>query len=386
MKTKKLLYILALIIFTQANLNAQWLNIYTYNNAALYAIDCINEDTIFVAGYNSTILRTFDKGQTWQTIDPGFEMQSRDINFPEEQTGYITGPSRRIAKTTDCGENWELIVTDTNFTLREVLFLNPDTGWIIGFHMSELTGIVLKTTNGGIDWNYFYTDYELYDIEMTSYLSGFIGIKNHSWVDDDYGFLKTEDEGDTWNLSNPGMDFITNISFIDANVGYCLGLQGPDGGILKTIDGGETWSFIIDGIGGNSINRLQFINEQTGFYAGWEVMFDDGIISRTDDGGDTWTDQIEGRFWDIAMINADTGYALTWDGKIYKTINGGIPVGISEPKIKPSNFITISPNPLTERSVVKIDPVIINKNGKLTFSLYDQSGRKLKNIVTNQCQ
>ena len=49
-------------------------------------------------------------------------------------------------------------------------------------------------------------------------------------------------------------------------------------------------------------------------------------------------------------------------------------------KIKPSNFITISPNPLTEKSVVKIDPVMINRYGKLTFLLYDQFGKKLKTI------
>ena len=62
-------------------------------------------------------------------------------------------------------------------------------------------------------------------------------------------------------------------------------------------------------------------------------MFDGGKISKTNDGGNTWTDQFEGRFWDMDMINIDTGYALTWDGKIYKTINGGIPVGVTESNI-----------------------------------------------------
>ncbi len=384
MEPKKLLYILALITLTQANLNAQWTNIYTNNNIGLVAIDCINEDTVYAAAYNTYILRTFNKGQTWQTIDPGFEIYAKDINFPDARTGYIVGASGRIAKTTDYGDNWELLIADTNYRHEKVEFVNPDTGWIIANDMISgyWGGSILRTFDGGESWDYHYIDdYELHDIEMINNLKGFIGI--NSWSSsDDYGFLKTEDGGDTWNLSNPGMEFVTSISFINANIGYCLGMLGPEGGNFKTVDGGEIWAFTQGGVGGNSVNRLQFINEQTGFYAGWEAMFNDGEIFRTDDGGNTWSEQITGTFRDIDMINIDTGYAVTDYSRIYKTINGGLPVGITEPSFGPSNFITISPNPLTEKLVVKIDPVMINRYGKLTFLLYDQFGRKLK-IIKN---
>lgn len=383
MKQIKLLYILSLITLIQANINAQWNLIYTTSNTDLVAIDCINKDTVFAAGYNSTVLRTFDKGQTWETIDLGFEIYAKDINFPDEQTGYIVGASGRIAKTTDCGNNWELMIADTNYLLEKAEFIYPDTGWIIANDMiiGYNGGLILRTFNGGGIWDhYFIDDYDLFDIEMLNNLKGFIGLNNDGVFVDDYGFLKTEDGGNSWILSNPGMNFVTNISFINEEIGYSLGMFGPEGGSFKTTDGGETWVFTQGGVGGYTINNLQFLNEQTGFYAGWEVMFDDGKISRTDDCGNTWTDQITGNFWDIDMLNIDTGYAVIVDGKIYKTINGGIPVGITEQNITQSNCIVIFPNPLIEKSILKINPDILVKHSQLNFILYDQKGRKVKQI------
>jgi len=381
MKEIKLFTSLALLIFVQTALYAQWNKIYNSSNGELTAIECMNEDTVFVAGYISTIFRTFDKGETWQIIDPGFEIVAKDMNFPDKQTGYIVGPQGRIAKTTDCGENWELIVTDTNYRLGKAEFIHPDTGWIIGTNMGLIDGIILKTINGGINWEYFYPDdnIELFDIKMVNSLKGFVGIE--TWFSDNYGFLKTVDGGDTWVLSNPGMDMVTNISFVDEEVGYCLGLLGGIvGGTFKTIDGGETWSFMEGGVGGYSFNRLQFLNEQTGFYAGWEVMFDDGKISRTDDGANTWTDQITGSFLGIDMLNADTGYAITVDGGIYKTINGGTPVGISEPNKSQANKLIVFPNPVTNSFELKINPNLLLDHRQLSFILYDQKGIKVKQI------
>jgi len=375
MKPIKSLYILALITLTQANLNAQWVNIYNYNNTALYAIECINEDTVFVAGNNSTILRTFDKGQTWQTIDPGFEIHAKDINFPDAQIGYIVGASGRIAKTSDYGNNWELMITDTIYRLEKAEFIHPDTGWIIGTNMGLIDGIILKTVNGGLTWEYYYPDedIQLFDIEMLDDLKGFIGVLNWNGLNDDFGFLKTEDGGNTWTLSNLGMTRVTNISFVNCETGYCLGMLGPEGGLLKTIDGGETWTFIVNGIGGNTINCLQFINEQTGFYAGWEAAFDEGKISKTEDEGVTWQDQVSGRFWDMDMINVDTGYALTWDGKIYKTTNGGW-VGIMG-NTKKTNYFDIFPNPFNTKLFLKFHGQTNDINKTLIIELFNTIGQ-----------
>ena len=305
MKIFKILYILVFINLIQANLNAQWINIFQDNNATFHAIDCLSDDTVFVAGTQSTVLRTYDKGQTWQAINPIFEIDAVDINFPDELTGYIVGYNGKIAKTTNCGNNWELMVTDTSYTLIEALFINADSGWIIGSHLYETKGIVLKTINGGKDWNYYYSEDELFNIEMINNFTGLIGIYG-----DSYGFLKTEDGGDTWNLSNPEFQWINTVSFINENIGYCTASQG---GLHRTTNGGTTWEFITNdyGIGFYSRSQLLFLTEETGYYLGWEKLFNGGKIMRSDDSGNTWQDQIGGKFWDMDMINIDTGYAIT---------------------------------------------------------------------------
>ncbi|MCK4678988.1 MAG: T9SS type A sorting domain-containing protein, partial [Bacteroidales bacterium] len=150
----------------------------------------------------------------------------------------------------------------------------------------------------------------------------------------------------------------------------------------KSTNGGITWEFITDDyeIGVYTRSQLLFLTEEIGFYAGWEVMFDDGKISRTDNGGNTWTKQITGDFFDIDMLNIDTGYAVTDYSRIYKTINGGIPVGITESNISQSKNVTIFPNPLTDRSELKINPDLLVDHCQLSFILYDPKGRKVKQI------
>lgn len=296
MKTK---IIFALAIMAQLSLSAQWVDIYYDSTVGLRALDCINEDTVYVAGYNSEFLRTYDKGLTWQSIEPSFEIYTLDINFPDPQTGFMVGVTGKIGKTSDYGDTWILMIPDSNYKLEKVEFIQPDTGWIIGNDMipGYAGSLILRTFNGGESWDrYYLDDYELCDIEMINASIGFIGLSTLG-VMGDYGFLKTEDGGDTWVFTNPGMNHITNISFINDDIGYVLGTLGIYGGLLKTIDGGENWSLIVEDIGGYTYNNLQFLDEQIGYYAGSEAMFNQGMILRTDNGGYLWEEQIVDYFF-----------------------------------------------------------------------------------------
>ena len=382
---KTILGILALMIFTQINIFAQWTNIYTNNNDALVAVKCINEDTVYVADYNSKVLRTFDKGQTWQEIDPGLSINNMDMDFPDAYTGYIVGMYGKIAKTSDCGDNWDLIVTDTNYTLKEVVFTNSDTGWIIANTMipGYDKGLILRTYNGGESWDYFYFDgYELLDLEMINNSKGMIGIHRTGFFDD-YGFLKTEDGGDTWNLSNSELSFINTVSFINENIGYCTSFTS---GLNKTIDGGSTWENIPYGyeIGKLSSSKLLFLTGQTGFYAGWDALADYGEIYRTDNSGNTWSEQISDRFRDIDMLNTDLGYAVTETGKIYKTINGGIPVGVAESNNNQKSDIAVFPNPAKDFITLRLKNTKYDND--MEYKCFDAFGTEVYSGKINQAE
>ena len=130
--------------------------------------------------------------------------------------------------------------------------------------------------------------------------------------------MKTTDGGSHWNTLTSGVSGISfqSLSFIDANTGWVAGGNL----VLKTIDGGSSWtpeSLTTDA----SIRGVQFVSSTTGFAVGG------GYVFRTLNGGATWTSVATGTisdFYACSFLNASVGWAAGYDGAVYKTINGGV--------------------------------------------------------------
>ena len=56
------------------------------------------------------------------------------------------------------------------------------------------------------------------------------------------------------------------------------------------------------------------------------------------DGGENWALQQLGRFNELEMLSTDTGYAVSLDGEIFKTMTGGIYVDTEETPTKRLNI------------------------------------------------
>ena len=117
--------------------------------------------------------------------------------------------------------------------------MDEDNGWIAGN-----TGLVLQTTNGGVNW-----------IEQTT----------------------------------PPNNTFYCIYFTDAQNGWVGGFGGK---LIRTTDGGTTW---IDGIAGTNRFRydLYFINPDSGWvvggdHGGYPSFIPSREILFTSDGGNTW--------------------------------------------------------------------------------------------------
>jgi photosystem II stability/assembly factor-like uncharacterized protein len=102
---KKTMFLIAFIAATNSMLIAQWSHIYTSPNQ-IYAIDAINEDTVFITGLHN-LIRTMDGGINWDTINHNLgNLFSSDIEFVNDSIGYIAGNNGFLAKTYDCGNTW----------------------------------------------------------------------------------------------------------------------------------------------------------------------------------------------------------------------------------------------------------------------------------------
>jgi photosystem II stability/assembly factor-like uncharacterized protein len=221
-------------------------------------------------------------------------------------------------------------------------------------------------------------------------------------------FLKTTDAGATWTAMatladtlvtgvapedpcHPGQSADTlvvnrsskflGLSFVDANTGWLVGIQGI---IIKTTDGGMTWehqntkwacmevddslrcidSAIVSG-GYNSydLSDVEFVNSSTGWAVGAADYFGDNVILFTSDGGATWTRQAAGTgvdFTDIQFVDATNGWVTGTGGIAYVTNNGGS----SWTKIVTNANDLLGVDPLTATSVwvVGEDGLLIKTN------------------------
>lgn len=134
-----------------------------------------------------------------------------------------------------------------------------------------------------------------------------------------------------WVSQTSGTNFsLLDVDFVSQTTGYAVG--GPDIGlpsfpegiILKTNNSGETWTQLIPP-GDHQMSGICLINSTYGWMVGAEHIY------KTVNGGETWTEQSynisligsnRGFFHDVACIDANTAYAVGFNGVIVKTENG----------------------------------------------------------------
>ena len=62
--------------------------------------------------------------------------------------------SKYFQKSTDAGISWNTFNGfDSNYTILDGSFINQNVGWVIGYNWNTYLGEVLKTSNGGTNWN-----------------------------------------------------------------------------------------------------------------------------------------------------------------------------------------------------------------------------------------
>lgn len=123
--------------------------------------------TGYIAAFG-TVLKTTDHGNTWKILDV------KDDNFTavycmDENNVWICGYNGSIQHTIDGGATWKKIrngnkITQPRYRLKDIVFKDSQTGWAVGEN-----GIVIQTTDGGESWNRYspFTEHTLLSITVT---------------------------------------------------------------------------------------------------------------------------------------------------------------------------------------------------------------------------
>ncbi len=108
-------------------------------------------------------------------------------------------------------------------------------------------------------------------------------------------------------------DDLNCIVFLNDSTGYaCGGTRYESGRILKTIDRGFTWQNQSSADMSKALYKIVFPSSDTGFCCGY-----DGKIFRTFNGGSDWDPYQTGRWFplrDIFMLNSVKGFSCGGDG------------------------------------------------------------------------
>jgi hypothetical protein len=200
--------------------------------------------------------------------------------------------------------------------------------------------------------------------------------------------MKTTNSGVNWNDEyNPLYDYLESIFFVDQYNGWICG----DHQILKTTNAGINWTIYTSG---NWFISIQFISQDTG----WVIDEVYGAVKKTIDGGVNWINQLtsSSTLFSVFFVNHFTGWVVGSNGVIYKTTNGGGPVGIESYDYNIPKSFSLSqnyPNPFNPSTEIKFSipspsPSKMERGPgsevQVSLRIYDILGRELATLVSEQ--
>jgi photosystem II stability/assembly factor-like uncharacterized protein len=247
-------YAVGLNVYKTTDGGANW-NVQSYPEANAYnALFFLNADTGFIGsgrglinnGFDdlAIIYKTADGGLEWDTVFSATVQNTAigSLFFINNSVGWAlcrNYSQTYIYKTTDEGNNWqELAVND--FSLNSICFNNENIGLAVG-----KDGVVIRSTDGGFNWD---TVYNLYECRFESVYfidSGkaiVVGREgNHIFeTEGNFGIiLLVDDAGGVCSIKQqswtPGLN---DVYFLSNGTGWAVGDAGT---IIKT---GEGVSFV----------------------------------------------------------------------------------------------------------------------------------------------
>jgi photosystem II stability/assembly factor-like uncharacterized protein len=258
----------------------------------------------------------------WHEVNSPTSRTITDIHIVDSEIGYMSCDLGTILKTTNGGLDWQVFDTGIKASFMSIFGIDKDTVYTARYSLYKST----NSCNSWVDYGERGSSGSISDIHFTSSKTGFITSG---------ALYKTNDYGLNWHevsKAYPG----SKIIFTCKDTGYVVGGAmikcefGPcdfpfnRGAIIKTTDGGENWEkldFFSDTL---NILSVSFINNNVGY-----CFSSNNTIQKTEDGGLTWISMntgITGNITGGLFINKDIGFItnIGQNSQIYITTNGGI--------------------------------------------------------------
>lgn len=292
-----------------------WLRIYTdvsFNGPSLGLI----------CGWQGTIMRSTDGGQTWSKAQVPTEGDLNSIAILDASTAIAVGSSGNILRSIDGGLTWKQVASPTGETLNSVAAISGGQAVAVGWH-----GINIATSNSGETWtasDISGNAHSLY-LEAVDFTEDGTGMTVSS-----SGYVFKTTNGSSWQqLALPEPDLkLYSVDLYDPNTAIVAGNVDEEraytyGGktiSLKTPNGGQSWEFG-PGNWNADLLAIRFIDSQNALATGW-----DGVVFRTEDGGQKWAPMVSRTnqaLRAIALVDDNNIFAVGDGQTIIRSRDGG---------------------------------------------------------------
>jgi photosystem II stability/assembly factor-like uncharacterized protein len=258
----------SMALASSGNRDYGWQVTPTGSAARLRGLSAVSERVAWASGSLGTVLRTTNKGATWQSVGPpGTEMlQFRDIEAFDANTAVIqsigdTPDAFRIYRTTNGGQTWTLVFQNTEPTA-------------------------------------FY--------DCMAFFDNHRGLALSDPINGRFRILGTSDGGRSWQIVNAIMPPALPLEFAFAASGQCITTAGGrdawfgTGGdavarVFHSRDRGQTWTVANTPVRSGpsaGVFALAFRDPRHGLAAGGDFLLETAspdAHALTDDGGASWS-------------------------------------------------------------------------------------------------
>ncbi|MDP3461799.1 MAG: YCF48-related protein, partial [Bacteroidales bacterium] len=298
-----------------------------------FVIEFANEQTGYVAGSNwfsdyPVLKRTDDGGISWQElpIPEGVEsimgmsllgadniwITAENNIFNPELPGYVA----TAYHSTDGGQTWTLHHMSDEYSpgVSKIKFIDENNGYAIAY--SDL----FITNDGGQSWEESIipgtSSYSLTDISITENQSIYISSSKP-------GLWKSTDGGNNWENKFVGeIGNLTDIMFVDDNLGYLCGYDNLNNYVFKTEDGGQIWQESYSEQRTNASPIIRLVITDLGHIIA--ATLNRRIIKSTDQGAnwEVFDAATDVSINSLTVPSEEVIFAGTPEGTIFKSTNG----------------------------------------------------------------
>jgi photosystem II stability/assembly factor-like uncharacterized protein len=247
-----------------------WHDTPTGSAARLRGLSAVSSTTAWASGSLGTVLRTTDRGATWQQVGPPGtqDLQFRDIEAFDADHAVILsigpGSDSRIYVTADGGQTWALtfVNPDPNAFFDCMTFYDSRRGLALSDPPDGLHFRVIATDDGGLSWH-------VTGAQMPEALPGeFAFAASGQCITTDHGrrawfgtggaaqarVFRSDDGGASWSVAPTPLNSgptagIFALAFRGQQHGLAVGgdflaeTASPDN-FARTADGGASWNLL----------------------------------------------------------------------------------------------------------------------------------------------